>query len=535
MNFRAPRWLTLLAALLVLDISLTFDNLWPTPAIAWHGELSSELAVVALAFAAIGWWRGRVPRALVAWTSALWVVLMVGRYAEVTSSALYGRDINLYWDLRYIPDVGRMIVAAAPVWLVAIALAVAAIVVGSLFLLARWALARLAGAAGVAAERRMVAITAASAVVLFAALQMRGTQPEKPWFPTPVTGIYARQLRFVSAARGGGRASNVLSAPEPPPATLDLVKDTDVLLVFIESYGSVSYDRPEIADRIRASRTEFGRAVGDTGRGVVSAFVESPTFGGSSWLAHLSLLSGVEVRTPDDYALLMTARRATAVTTFARRGFHTVAVMPGLKKSWPEGGFYGFDDIYDGERVEYRGPWFGWFGIPDQATLANLHGLQERQPPHAPLFVFLPTLSTHFPFGPTPPYQDDWRRILTDEPYDSSIVYDALADEPDWANFAPGYAKAVSYAFRSLGGYLRLSKDRDLVMILIGDHQPPAAVSREGSPWDVPVHVIASRREVLDRLVARGFKPGLSPERPDISKMHGLLPMLLDAFSSSPP
>jgi len=68
------------------------------------------------------------------------------------------------------------------------------------------------------------------------------------------------------------------------------------------------------------------------------------------------------------------------------------------------------------------------------------------------------------------------------------------------------------------------------VMILLGDHQPPAAVSGEGAPWDVPVHVIASRRSLLDGLIAHGFREGLTPSRPTLARMHELLPVLLDAF-----
>ena len=45
----------------------------------------------------------------------------------------------------------------------------------------------------------------------------------------------------------------------------------------------------------------------------MSAFVESPTFGGSSWLAHISLLSGVEIRDEDTNVLLMSAKRDTLV------------------------------------------------------------------------------------------------------------------------------------------------------------------------------------------------------------------------------
>jgi hypothetical protein len=67
-------------------------------------------------------------------------------------------------------------------------------------------------------------------------------------------------------------------------------------------------------------------------------------------------------------------------------------------------------------------------------------------------------------------------------------------------------------------------------MIVLGDHQPPALVSGEGAPWDVPVHIITSRRGVLERLQIYGFRPGLTPVRPVIGRMHKLLPVLLDAF-----
>ena len=67
-------------------------------------------------------------------------------------------------------------------------------------------------------------------------------------------------------------------------------------------------------------------------------------------------------------------------------------------------------------------------------------------------------------------------------------------------------------------------------MILIGDHQPPAAVSGKGARWDVPVHVIASRQPLIDALIAHGFRAGLTPARPSLVRMHDLLPVLLEAF-----
>jgi hypothetical protein len=88
----------------------------------------------------------------------------------------------------------------------------------------------------------------------------------------------------------------------------------------------------------------------------------------------------------------------------------------------------------------------------------------------------------------------------------------------------------MSYDLASIGGYLREQADRDFTMVVLGDHQPPAAVSGEGAPWDVPVHVISSRAAVLDRLRAGGFRTGLTPARPALGHLHTLVPVLLHAF-----
>jgi hypothetical protein len=163
--------------------------------------------------------------------------------------------------------------------------------------------------------------------------------------------------------------------------------------------------------------------------------------------------------------------------------------------------------------------------------MAALDANERRQKTRPPLFVFFPTISTHTPFAPTPPYQSDWHRMLTPTPYDTAEVDAAYSTYPDWLNLAPSYLAAVSYSYHTLAGYLLQHRDEDFVMILIGDHEPPALVSGPNTPWDVPVHVIAKRRDVLDRLASHGFQPGLTPHRPSLGKMHTLTPVLLDAFS----
>ena len=223
-------------------------------------------------------------------------------------------------------------------------------------------------------------------------------------------------------------------------------------MIFIESYGAVSFDRPEFARPLAASRVELERAVRETNREMVSAFVESPTFGGSSWFAHISLLSGVEVRDHDTNLALMSEKRDTLATVFARHGYRTIALMPGLKLPWPEGSFYGFNQTYNAERLAYPGPDFGWFAVPDQFSLAWLDQAEVGQPSRLPLFVFFPTLSTHFPFSPTPPYQPDWPRLLTESKYGGQAIVDAYSDQLDWVDFGPAYVKSMAYAYATIAG-----------------------------------------------------------------------------------
>jgi hypothetical protein len=521
------RSLLLIAALLVLNASLSFANIWPTPAIAWQGELSIEFAVLLLLAAAIPL-RPLRSAAVLRGVTVAWMLLVFGRYAEVTAPALYGRDVNLYWDLRFVPDVVAMGTRVMPAWLVAVTCGAVVLTLAAMYLVLRSAIGVVASALDHRRTRVALLLLAIASSGWFVA-QSRLHGADTPRFAAAITPGYLRQLRFAVHAFRGDDAV----APSPPiDADLRAVSGADVLLVFMEAYGATSYDRPEFAGPFGNARQRLLEAARSTGRDAVSALVESPTFGGSSWLAHLTLLSGVEVRDPDTNAQLMAQHRDTLVRLFRRRGYRTVALMPGLKQTWPDGAFYGFDQIYGAGQLAYQGPEFGWFAVPDQFSLERLRTLELDRPSRAPLFVFFPFISSHFPFSPTPPYQPDWSKMQGREPYDAMAITTAYSDQPDWIDFGPGYVRAMSYEFASLGGFLQVEAGRDLVLVLVGDHQPAAAVSGAGARWDVPVHVVASRRAVLDRLVSLGFTRGMTPQQRALGPMSRLLPLLLDAFSA---
>ena len=63
--------IALVAALFLLNASLTFQNVWPTPAVRWGNELSVELAGCALLLIVVGQWLGRPSRAALRWIAVL--------------------------------------------------------------------------------------------------------------------------------------------------------------------------------------------------------------------------------------------------------------------------------------------------------------------------------------------------------------------------------------------------------------------------------------------------------------------------------
>lgn len=535
-------WLRLFAGLLLLDVSLTFQNVWPTPAVTWTGGLSVELGVALILLAAVGFWRGRVSPWLTSALAWFGVVLVLGRYAVVTAPALFGRDINLYWDLRFFGDVAAMLARPAS-WLLTAGVVSAVVIIPYLiFRLLRWSLVVVGAAAANPRTRWTVAALGVVLVVLFGT--ERSLEPTDEWvgyhdhrlagtldFPPPVLLTYADQLRVLSRQLSG-RAAHLVGPGPRLEASLAAIGGVDVFVFFVESYGAIAYDRPEFNAALAPSRRKLAADIAASGQSVVSAFVESPTFGGGSWLAHISLLTGIDVRDEDTNQVLLTQKRDSLVTTFSRHGYRTVAMMPGLQRDWPEGGFYRFDEIYGEARLGYKGPQFGWWVVPDQFSLAQLDALELGKSSRAPAFAFMAGVSTHTPFSPTAPYQPNWMRLMTESPYPQDAVEAAYNDQPDWLNLAPSYVRAMKYVYSSIGGYLRLRPKRDFVMVILGDHQPPALVTGLGAPWDVPVHVITSRPAVLASLEASGFKPGVEPVRPVLARMHALTPILLKALSA---
>ncbi len=554
-------WLGLAAALWLLNAALSFQGRWPTLWVEVRWELSPEIAFLVLVLGGVaGVWGRRPSRRLMAGLAGILTLLVLGRYLAVMASALYGRPIDLIADARYLPEVIPMLAQAAP-WPLLLGLPLAfLLLLGIIFVGLRWALGRVAAAINAVAPRRVLILLGG---VTFATYLAGLASPGLAWgpgFSRPVTRALAEQFHLApqapaaqvsdaqasethTAEAQGPKAQAWAGAPGLPPSPpldsdLGRVRGAHVVILFAESYGAATFDQPNLAAALAPARADLAATLAETGRAAVSAWVRSPTFAGGSWLAHASLLSGVEVRGDEDYHRLLTQSRETLVQPFARAGYRTLGVMPGLRYDWPEGAFYGYDAILDAPALDYPGPALGWWRIPDQFALARLDATELRAGDGQPRLAVFPTISSHAPFRPTPPYQPDWGRILTADPFNLGEIKQELtsAGGEGWvlSDLGPAYGDAVAYLLRVVAGWLRLRPDLDLVLLVLGDHQPLAAVSGEGASWEVPVHLITQRTEVRAAFLAEGFVPGLVPRRPALGGMTDLTQILLRAFGSGP-
>jgi phosphoglycerol transferase MdoB-like AlkP superfamily enzyme len=542
------RALLALAALLLLNAAFSLRNWWPTPFVLPDARLAPEF--VALWLLVLGWvaWRGSCSaRALAGFTLAS-LALLLGRYANVTVPTLFGRPVNLYWDGQQIPRFLWVSARDYPGWAVALAVLGVLLLLAALVWALRWAVARMARDAAPYALRARWTWLPTSAATVLVLLHLAGAAPGFTWHlvADPITPTYARQAVLLGTAFLPGRAEAALppattleAAMQAPPAqALGALAGRDFTLIFLESYGAMAYEHPRAGPQLAPARAQLARDMAASGYRVASAYVRAATFAGASELSHLSLLSGIDLSDPLRHDLLLTTQRPTLSSLFARAGYETVALYPALSWDWAEGRFYGFERLLDARDLHYEGPPLGYWKVPDQFSIARFEQLFPLQPPGPgvrPRFLFFPTITSHLPFGPVPPYQPDWQRLLTPDPFGAEETERLRKAYVDWLDMLPNYVAMFDYTYRWLGGYLQQPRPREAVMLWVGDHQPAASVSGEGANWDVPVHIVTRDPALLQRFVALGFQPGLEPVRPVLGGLHDLNTLLLQALAAPAP
>ncbi|GAA2453669.1 hypothetical protein GCM10010191_85490 [Actinomadura vinacea] len=357
---------------------------------------------------------------------------------------------------------------------------------------------------------------------------------------TPVASTGAASLAHdrVLDVRAGLRDRKTFAAQ----AAVDAFRDTpgkdllgglrgkDVLLAFVESYGRDAVEDPRYAPQVGALLDDGGRRLREAGFASRSGWLTSPTAGGGSWLAHATLLSGLWIDNQQRYHSLVGSDRLTLNRAFNRADWRTVGLMPGVTRAWPEGRFFGFDQVYDSRQLGYRGPRFSFATMPDQYTLAAFERLERARRDRAPVMAEIPLVSSHAPWASVSRLVD-WDRIGDGSVYNGAPGA-GMPPWPDRGRVRTEYRRSIEYTLGSLISYMEKYGDDDLVLVFLGDHQPTPLITGDGAGRDVPITIVARDPAVLDRISGWGWQDGLKPgPKAPVWPMHTFRDRFLSAFS----
>ncbi len=388
------------------------------------------------------------------------------------------------------------------------------------------------------AVRGLAACTAVWALFAVLSLQL---VPGSPVASASAAGLAVAQVRDTRAAlRDQHRFEQALHRSDPQasvPASdlLTGLRGKDVVIAFVESYGQVAVHRTSFSPGVNAVLRRGTASLARAGWSTRSAWLTSPTFGGISWLAHSTLQSGLWVNTELRYSELVASHRFTLTDAFGKAGWRTVSDIPSDEYTWPPGSaLYHYDKLYDRRNVGYHGPAFSYASMPDQYTLAAFQRL-ELTAGHQPVMAEIDLVSSHTPWAPLPAMVP-WDKIGDGSIFDSMP---AQGGSPItvWGNASTVrqfYGRSIQYSLQALTSWVTELNDPNLVLILLGDHQPSSTVSGDRANHQVPISIVAHDPSVFRQIASWHWQDGLLPGHfAPLKPMSAFRNQFLGAFSTA--
>jgi hypothetical protein len=292
-----------------------------------------------------------------------------------------------------------------------------------------------------------------------------------------------------------------------------LAHKPDIYLIFVESYGSVLYKRPDWRRDYEALLAELEQDLAGQGWHAATALSESPTWGGGSWMAYTSALFGLRVDNHTQYLALVDEYQDKSYPDLGRflqaQDYHSAfvtAIARELRASEQERyeNFYGVDDWVKYSRLDYQGPRYGWGPAPPDQYVLSYVKEEVLGTVRQPTFLFYITQNSHYPWTPQPEVVQDWRTLNQPAADPSSPLPDQLSQATKRRN----YLDAVEYQLRFLVDFILETASDDAIYVLVGDHQPQQ-VSRRTDGFETPLHVISRDAGFVQSLRDYGFDDGL--------------------------
>ncbi len=468
------------------------------------------------------------------WAAA--VLLAAGfifKLADMAAYEVFARQFNPVFDTYLLADGMNLLSGAiGPVGAVGAALLLGLSIV-TLCLLAFAVMRRIQA---VLQRHPRGAIATLSAIVLVSgALAITGARRISTLFYDQLAMHAGNTMTSIADIRSFRDVVNedVLSG-RPADSLFGALKGKDVLILFVESYGRSAIDDVEFGPHVQSVLETGNAMLLANGLNARSAWLTSPTVGGLSWLAHGTALSGLWIDSQVRYDSLIMSERLTLLHLFKRAGWRTVGVMPAITMVWPEGDYFGYDQIYAAADLGYAGLPFNWVTMPDQYVLSAFEARERSGQNRLPVVAEIALISSHAPWTPVPVVVP-WDMVGDGSIFNAQAL---TGDAPDvvWRNndrIREQYRKTIEYAITNFVSYAVTYGDEDLVLLIMGDHQPAPLVTRDDTNRDVPVHLIARDPAVLAAIADWQWTDGLLPAgNAPVWRMDTIRNRVVEAFST---
>jgi len=293
------------------------------------------------------------------------------------------------------------------------------------------------------------------------------------------------------------------------------LQDRDIHLFIVESYGHTTRTNPEH----RALMAPVYQRLYETLRGggyfVYSSFLKSPAFGGRSWLADATLLTGVFIDTQAEYDALLDSETPNLTHLLGAAGYHRILAAPGTDFAddrWKA--FYEFDTYLLRRDFGYMGPWIGFGAMPDQFLIDRTWRIAQELPRDVPRFINYVLVSSHVPFDRLPAYLENWEELGDGSVFQRLPIRTFRNNWLTGGEYPAGYVAGIDYTLTSIVAFLTEHLDREALIVVVGDHQPRIPVSEYEATFSVPIHVISQDYRLVEQFASFGFSLGITPTQP---------------------
>lgn len=501
--------------------------------IAWFDSMTYfylplELFVLGLALLL----RGNSGRWLRAFLAVILAAGVIFRIADMSAFQVFARPFNPVFDTYLLADGFHFLTTSfGQVAAIGVAVLLCVLVCG-IVIISFLSLARLHQLLQV--RVRLSTVMVLTGLLVWISASSAGWPRASRYFYDQFAMHVANTITSIRDLREFRTLVNVDAYAETPgDALFSALRGKDVLVVFVESYGRTLLDKAEYSEQFAPFLNASTKSLESAGFQSRSAFLTSPTVGGISWLAHGTALSGLWIDSQVRYDSLMMSERPSLVRLFQRAGWRTVGVMPAISMAWPEGDYFGYEQLYTAPELEYRGAPYNYVTMPDQFTFSQFQKFELNESDRRPVMAELALVSSHAPWTPVATLID-WADVG-----DGSVFIEEAtsgdAAEVVWQSrdrVLKQFRESIEYVLSTISSFAQTFGGDDLVILVIGDHQPMPYVTDNTESRDVFVHLIAKDPAVMAAVEHWQWSEGMLPESDaPVWRMDEVRDRFIQAFS----